>query len=147
MQIINPKTGQTLSYNYDKYKHCFPDIGDTIKINNVFYIVTGTQEHPTDKIIDFQYARRNDDLYQGVKVVFPSNPYKSYDYFIQEWLVSKLKVGDTIKVKTPYGINEVQIVNFFDLYKDGIQNAKKELQIVDRIQLQNTNQELHIQRM
>ncbi len=141
MQIINPKTGQALSYNYDKDKHYYPDVGDTIKIDENFYIITGTQEHPTDKIIDFQYVHRNAEVYQGVKVVFPSNPYKSYDYFIQGWLASKLKVGDTIKVKTPYGINEVQIVDFFDLYEDGIQNAKKELLIVDHrfITPQNIN--------
>ena len=49
MQIIDPKTGQTLSYNYDKNKHYFPDIGDTIKIDKNFYIITGTQEYLGDK--------------------------------------------------------------------------------------------------
>ena len=131
MQIIDPKTGQILSYNYDEDKHYPPDIGDTIKIDKNFYIVTGTLEYLGDKTVDFQYVSRKDDIYQGVKVVFPSNSYKSYDYFIQGWLAYKLKVGDRIKVKTPYGINEVQIVNFFDLYEDGIQNAKKALLIVD----------------
>lgn len=131
MQIINPYTGQTLSYNYDKERYFSPDIGDTIKINNEFYIVTGTQEYLRDEIIDFQQVIKHDEMFKGIKVVFPSNPSKSYDYFIQGWLVDRLRVGDKIKVKTPYGISEVQVVALFDLFEDGIQNAKKELSIVD----------------
>ena len=131
MQIIDPKTGQTFSYNYNTDVPYSPDIGDTIKIDKNFYIVIGTQECLKDKIIEFQYVSTFDDIYLGVKIVFPSNPYKSYDYFIQGWLLHKFKVGDKIKIKTPYGIKEVQITAFFDLYKNGIQNAKKELSIVD----------------
>lgn len=129
MQIINPRTGQTLSYNYDKELHFSPDIGDTITIDDVLYIVIGKQEHSIDKTIDFKYVF-NSEAYEGIKVTFPSNPSKSYDYFIQEFMADQLKVGDKIKVKTPYGISEVQVMAFFELYEE-IQNAKKELLIVD----------------
>lgn len=129
MQIINPKNGQTLSYSH--YRDFPIDVGNTIKINGVFYIVVGIQEHSIDEIIDFQYVLKRDEVYKGIKITFPSNPSKSYDYFIQGWLADQLKEGDKIKIKTPYGISEVQVVTFFDLYRDGIQNAKKELQIVD----------------
>ena len=70
MQIINPKTGQTLSYNYDKNKYHSPDVGDTIKIDENFYIIIGTQEYLRDKTVDFQYVSRKDDIYQGIKVDF-----------------------------------------------------------------------------
>ena len=129
MQIMNPKTGLTLSYNYDKHKHFDPDIGDTIKINDVFFIVVGTQEHSIDRTIDFKYVFNN-ETYQGIKVAFPSNPSKSYDYFIQGFIADQLKEGDKIKIRTPYGISEVQVIAFFELYEEGIQNAKKELSIV-----------------
>lgn len=129
MQIINPRSGQTLSYNYDKEKHFSVDIGDTIKINDVLYIVVGTQEHSIDRIIDFKYVVNN-KAYEGIKVTFPTNPSKPYDYFIQGFIANQLKIGDKIKIKTPYGISEVQVMDFFDL-EDGIQNAKKELSIVD----------------
>jgi hypothetical protein len=140
MQIINPRSGITMTCNYDKDKHFSPDIGDTIKINDVLYIVIGEREYFSDKILDFQYVFNN-EAYQGIKITFPSNPSKSYDYFIQEFIADQLKIGDKIKVKTPYGISEVQVMAFFDLLEDGIQNAKKELLIVDSKIIANcTNQ-------
>lgn len=102
--LLNIKTGQTVSGNTPRYA----TKGDVVQdINGNLYVV---------KRSSFDYeATLNTEVtpfnITTIAVVFENNRDKTYHYFITRDELNNYKIGDKIKINTPFGVSTVILVD------------------------------------